>query len=143
MSAERLTGAPVRAVWNEVVLPESDETIVVEGNHYFPPESVDFTTYSRAGSGPAASRRASHPGPGLEILVSPVRSGRRHSRSSGSERGRSVGLRRGTRNTNPSSLPALEGRAPELQQLERDRALLVNTNMPPAVIRVALYAALS
>jgi uncharacterized protein (DUF427 family) len=43
MSAERLTGAPVRAVWNEVVLPESDETIVVEGNHYFPPESVDFT----------------------------------------------------------------------------------------------------
>ena len=47
------------------------------------------------------------------------------------------------RNTNPSSLLAVEGRAPELQQLERDRALLVNTNMPPAVIRVALYSALS
>ena len=30
----------VRAVWNGVVLAESDETIVVEGNHYFPPESL-------------------------------------------------------------------------------------------------------
>jgi uncharacterized protein (DUF427 family) len=33
----------VKAVWNEVVLAESDETLLVEGNHYFPPESVDFT----------------------------------------------------------------------------------------------------
>jgi uncharacterized protein (DUF427 family) len=31
----------MRAVWNDAVLAESDETIVVEGNHYFPPESVD------------------------------------------------------------------------------------------------------
>jgi uncharacterized protein (DUF427 family) len=31
----------MRAVWNGVVLAESDETKVVEGNHYFPPESVD------------------------------------------------------------------------------------------------------
>ena len=30
----------VKAVWNNVVLAESDETVVVEGNHYFPPESV-------------------------------------------------------------------------------------------------------
>ena len=30
-----------RAVWNGVTLAESDETIVVEGNHYFPRESVD------------------------------------------------------------------------------------------------------
>lgn len=29
-----------KAVWNGVVLAESDETIVVEGNHYFPPDSV-------------------------------------------------------------------------------------------------------
>ncbi|MGB9753328.1 MAG: hypothetical protein C0183_23400 [Roseiflexus castenholzii] len=29
-----------RAVWNGVVIAESDATIVVEGNHYFPPESV-------------------------------------------------------------------------------------------------------
>lgn len=29
-----------RAVWNGVVLAESDKTIVVEGNHYFPVEAV-------------------------------------------------------------------------------------------------------
>ncbi|MEE8139028.1 MAG: DUF427 domain-containing protein [Thermoanaerobaculia bacterium] len=29
-----------RAVWNGATLAESDETIVVEGNHYFPRESV-------------------------------------------------------------------------------------------------------
>src|SRR5215813_1028469 len=31
----------VRAVWNGAVLAESDKTIVVEGNHYFPPEAVN------------------------------------------------------------------------------------------------------
>lgn len=30
----------VRAVWNGQVLAESAETVVVEGNHYFPPDSV-------------------------------------------------------------------------------------------------------
>lgn len=29
-----------RAVWNGTVIAESSATIVVEGNHYFPPESV-------------------------------------------------------------------------------------------------------
>lgn len=29
------------AMWNGKVIAESDETIVVEGNHYFPPDSVD------------------------------------------------------------------------------------------------------
>ena len=29
-----------RAIWNDTVIAESDETIVVEGNHYFPPDSV-------------------------------------------------------------------------------------------------------
>jgi len=29
-----------RAIWNGQVIAESDETIVVEGNHYFPPDSV-------------------------------------------------------------------------------------------------------
>lgn len=29
-----------KARWNGTVLAESDETVVVEGNHYFPPESV-------------------------------------------------------------------------------------------------------
>jgi uncharacterized protein (DUF427 family) len=31
----------MRAVWNGVVLAESDETVVVEGNHYFPPGSLN------------------------------------------------------------------------------------------------------
>lgn len=30
----------VRATWNGQVLAESDKTVVVEGNHYFPPEAV-------------------------------------------------------------------------------------------------------
>ena len=30
----------VQAVWNEVVLAESDQTVVVEGNHYFPPDTL-------------------------------------------------------------------------------------------------------
>jgi uncharacterized protein (DUF427 family) len=30
----------MKAVWNGVTLAESDKTIVVEGNHYFPPDSV-------------------------------------------------------------------------------------------------------
>lgn len=31
----------MRAVWNGVTLAESDDTVVIEGNHYFPPESVN------------------------------------------------------------------------------------------------------
>lgn len=30
----------VRAIWNDTVLAESDDTIVVEGNHYFPPSAL-------------------------------------------------------------------------------------------------------
>ncbi|MFQ5612060.1 MAG: DUF427 domain-containing protein [Anaerolineae bacterium] len=30
-----------KAIWNGAVLAESDETIVVEGNHYFPPDSIN------------------------------------------------------------------------------------------------------
>jgi len=30
----------VKAVWNGQVIAESDHTVVVEGNHYFPPDSV-------------------------------------------------------------------------------------------------------
>lgn len=31
----------VSAVWKDTIIATSDETIVVEGNHYFPPSSVD------------------------------------------------------------------------------------------------------
>lgn len=30
----------IRAIWNETVLAEAERTRRVEGNHYFPPESV-------------------------------------------------------------------------------------------------------
>ena len=30
----------MKAIWNGTVIAESDNTIVVEQNHYFPPESV-------------------------------------------------------------------------------------------------------
>lgn len=29
-----------KAIWRNAVLAESDETVIVEGNHYFPPDSV-------------------------------------------------------------------------------------------------------
>ena len=29
-----------KAVWNGQVVAESDKTVVVEGNHYFPPDSI-------------------------------------------------------------------------------------------------------
>ena len=31
----------MKATWNGQVLAESENTIVVEGNHYFPPDSLD------------------------------------------------------------------------------------------------------
>jgi uncharacterized protein (DUF427 family) len=31
----------MKATWNGMTLAESDKTIVVEGNHYFPPQAVN------------------------------------------------------------------------------------------------------
>ena len=31
----------MRAIWNDTVIAESNDTVVVEGNHYFPRESVN------------------------------------------------------------------------------------------------------
>ena len=31
----------MKAIWNGAVLAESDDTVVVEGNHYFPEAAVD------------------------------------------------------------------------------------------------------
>src|SRR5438309_997236 len=41
-SQEITAGDPlmIRAMWNNAVLAESDKTVIVEGNHYFPPDSV-------------------------------------------------------------------------------------------------------
>ncbi len=50
----------MKAIWNDEVIAESDETVVVEGNHYFPLSSVteDFlqpsnTTYECSWKGTA------------------------------------------------------------------------------------------
>ena len=34
-------GSIMKATWNNAVIAESNDTVVVEGNHYFPPESVN------------------------------------------------------------------------------------------------------
>lgn len=31
----------MKAIWNNTVVAESDNTVVVEGNHYFPAESIN------------------------------------------------------------------------------------------------------
>ncbi len=36
----------MKAIWNGTVLAESDDTIVIEGNHYFPPSSVNKKYFS-------------------------------------------------------------------------------------------------
>lgn len=38
----------VRATWNGAVLAESSETRVVEGNHYFPPESINREYFQKS-----------------------------------------------------------------------------------------------
>ena len=38
---------PIEAVWNDQVIASSDDTIVVEGNHYFPREDVDPTLLTK------------------------------------------------------------------------------------------------
>jgi len=35
-----------RAILNGVVVAESDETVIVEGNHYFPPDSIEREHFS-------------------------------------------------------------------------------------------------
>jgi uncharacterized protein (DUF427 family) len=38
----------MKAVWNGVTIAESDDTVVVEGNHYFPESSLkrEYTSFS-------------------------------------------------------------------------------------------------
>jgi uncharacterized protein (DUF427 family) len=30
----------MKAIWNDVIIAESDETVIIEGNHYFPAECI-------------------------------------------------------------------------------------------------------
>jgi uncharacterized protein (DUF427 family) len=38
----------MKATWNDVVIAQSDDTVVVEGNHYFPESALDrqYVTFS-------------------------------------------------------------------------------------------------
>lgn len=38
----------VQAVWKDTVLASSDKTIVVEGNHYFPPDDVNLDFFRKS-----------------------------------------------------------------------------------------------
>jgi uncharacterized protein (DUF427 family) len=35
----------MKAIWNDTVIAESNDTIVIEGNHYFPPASIKDEFY--------------------------------------------------------------------------------------------------
>jgi len=39
----------MKATWNGTVIAESDDTVVVEGNHYFPPGSVKLEYLKKNG----------------------------------------------------------------------------------------------
>ena len=36
----------MKAIWNDEVIAESNDTIIIEGNHYFPPESIKENYFS-------------------------------------------------------------------------------------------------
>jgi uncharacterized protein (DUF427 family) len=38
----------VKAIWNSTVIAESDNTLVVENNHYFPPESISKEYFEKS-----------------------------------------------------------------------------------------------
>ena len=37
----------MKALWNEKILADSNDTILVEGNHYFPPNSVNWEYFNK------------------------------------------------------------------------------------------------
>ncbi len=40
----------IRAVWNDIVVAESDQTTIVEGNHYFPPGDIRAEFFRPSGT---------------------------------------------------------------------------------------------
>jgi len=40
----------MKAIWNNTILAESGETIVVEGNHYFPQQSIKKEHFKTSGT---------------------------------------------------------------------------------------------
>ncbi len=40
----------MKAIWNGQVIAESDNTVVIEGNHYFPEESINRDYFENSGT---------------------------------------------------------------------------------------------
>jgi uncharacterized protein (DUF427 family) len=40
----------MKAIWENIILAESNATIVVEGNHYFPPDSINKNYFKDSNS---------------------------------------------------------------------------------------------
>jgi uncharacterized protein (DUF427 family) len=40
----------MKAIWNGAVIAESNNTVVVEGNHYFPPDAVNKEYFQPSGT---------------------------------------------------------------------------------------------
>ena len=57
----------MKAVWKDVVVAESDDTVVVEGNHYFPESALkrEFFTFSNHKTMCAQKGQASY----LSLLI--------------------------------------------------------------------------
>jgi uncharacterized protein (DUF427 family) len=45
----------MRALWKNKTLAKSDETIIVEGNHYFPPDSVHLEFFRKSNTNTACA----------------------------------------------------------------------------------------
>ncbi|MFS4456559.1 DUF427 domain-containing protein [Maribacter sp. 2304DJ31-5] len=40
----------MKAIWNNTIIAESDDTLIVENNHYFPPESIKKEYFKESSS---------------------------------------------------------------------------------------------
>ena len=90
-----LEGRTMKATWNGALLAASDATIVVEGNHYFPPDSVrrehfrDSATHTRLpveGARELLRRRRRRRGQSRRRVVLPGAQGRGQARSPATSR---------------------------------------------------------
>ncbi len=40
----------IKAIWNGKILAQSDHTVIVEGNHYFPPDAINREYFTESKS---------------------------------------------------------------------------------------------
>lgn len=38
----------MKAIWNDTIIAESDDTVVIENNHYFPPSSIKTEHFNKS-----------------------------------------------------------------------------------------------